>query len=432
MSAATYRLPATKQASIFIFVLVIFFATFDACASGLWLYEGAMPDMGMANAGRAASGLDASTAGGNPAAMTVLDRSQLETGFMGLSLTSKFRVESSTYGGGGGGNAGYFTPSATFAYVHYANDRLRLGIMAGSYFGLGLKYGSGWSGRYYVQEGDMVTAGVNPVIGYKLNDYFSIGGGVSAVGAKLYNKTAINTLLPRRDDGELKYEDTDLGYGYNLGILFELSRRTRFGLTYRSPVDLKFRDKPNVRGQGRVLDSLLNLKNRSKRTVGIDLTLPQAVMFSAWHRLTPRLALCGNLGWQDWDKFGRPDISITGSTRRAFTADLKYRDTYHIALGGQYRFAPKWLASLGVAFDTSPIKHDYNRSPSLPLDRAIRYGAGLQYDINSDITIGGAYEFIDLGKARVDKQGGPLRGDVRGKYAKNYLHIFNFNMAWKF
>jgi long-chain fatty acid transport protein len=403
-----------------------------AFAGGLWMYEGAMPDMGMANAGRAASALDASTAGGNPAAMTVLDRSQIETGFMGISLTSKFRVQNATYGGGGGGNAGYFTPNGTLAYVHCVNDRLRLGIMAGSYFGLGLKYGNHWSGRYYVQDADLMTAGINPVIGYRLNDYFSIGGGVSAVGGKMYNKTAINALLPRRGDGELKYEDTDLGYGYNLGILFELSKQTRFGLTYRSPVDLKFKDKPDVRREGWVLDSLLNLKNRSKRNLGIDMTLPQAIMFSAWHQLTSRLAICGNLGWQDWDKFGKPEISITGNTSRAFTADLKYRDTYHVALGGQYRFAPKWLASCGASYDTSPIKHDYNRSPMLPLDRAIRYGAGLQYDINDDITIGGAYEFIDCGTARVDKQGGPLRGNIQGKYTKNYINVFNLNVVWKF
>ena len=47
-----------------------------------------------------------------------------------------------------------FTPNSTFAYVHRV-DRLRLGIMLGSYFGLGLKYGRMLgSGRYYVQDGE--------------------------------------------------------------------------------------------------------------------------------------------------------------------------------------------------------------------------------------------------------------------------------------
>ena len=98
--------------------------------------------------------------------------------------------------------------------------------MLGSYFGLGLKYGNHWSGRYYVQDGELLTAGINPSIGYKVNDYLSIGGGVSAVLGKMYNKVAVNALLPRRGDGRLKYEDIDVGYGYNFGVLFELSKHT--------------------------------------------------------------------------------------------------------------------------------------------------------------------------------------------------------------
>ena len=190
--------------------------------------------------------------------------------------------------------------------------------------------------------------------------------------------------------------------------------------------------RPDVRREGWVLDSILNLKSRSKRELGIDMTMPQALMFSAWHQLTEKLAICGNLGWQDWDKFGRPEITISGKSSHSFTENLKYRDTYHIALGGHYRFAPKWVASLGASYDTSPIDHARNRSPMMPLDRAIRYGPGLQYDINDDVTIGGAYEFIDCGLARVDKQAGAARGSISGKYTKNYISTFNLNVVWKF
>jgi len=105
-------------------------------------------------------------------------------------------------------------------------------VTVGSYFGLGLNYGDHWSGRYYVQDGQFLTAGINPSIGYRVTDWLSLGGGVSMEVAKLYNKVAVNTLLPGRSDGSLEYEDADLGYGYNLGILVELSKKTRFGLTY--------------------------------------------------------------------------------------------------------------------------------------------------------------------------------------------------------
>jgi long-chain fatty acid transport protein len=413
-------------------VLPCIFLKPDAMAAGLWLYEGSIPDMGMANAGRAASALDASTAGGNPAAMTVLERNQLVTGLLGILPKADFDVDQASYGGGGGGDAGYFTPGATLAYVHRVNDRLRLGLMVGSYFGLGLNYGDHWAGRYYIQDGQFLTAGINPSIGYRVTDWLSIGGGITMEVAKLYNKVAVNTLLPGRSDGRLKYEDTDLGYGYNLGILVELSKKTRFGLTYRSEVDLKFKDNPDLDGEGWLLDGLLGLRNQAGRTLGIDMTIPQAVMFSAYHQLNDRFVLCTNVGWQDWSEFGKPEISISGNRNRSFTSDLNYHDTYHVALGGRYRLAPKWLMSAGVAYDTSPIKHSGDRSPMLPLDRQLRYALGLQYDLNENITVGCAYEFLDAGLGRVDKNGGLFRGDLKGKYDTNYINLLNMNIVWKF
>jgi len=421
-----------KNLSILMLLACMVLGGEHAYGAGMWLYEGSTPDMGMATAGRAASALDASTAGGNPAAMTVLDRSQLVTGVMGILPICKFHVDSSTHGGGGGGDAGYFSPGGTFAYVHRVDDRLRLGVVVGSFFGLGLNYGDHWAGRYYVQDGSFLTAGINPNIAYRLTDWLSLGAGINMEGAKMYTKVAVNPLLPGSTDGRLKYEDTDLGWGYNLGVLFELSTQTRFGLTYRSPVDFKFKDHPDLKHEGWVLDAILDLRNKSKKTLGFEITVPQQIMFSVWHQLTSNLALCANIGWQDWDEFGMPNITITGDTTKSFTADLKYRDTYHVALGGQYRIAPKWLASAGVAYDTSPIAHARNRSPVLPFDRTIRYALGLQYDYNENITLGCAYELLDGGKGRVDKKGGPLLGDIKGQYNTNFVHVFNLNIVRKF
>ena len=78
--SSTHHLFSWMGSGVCLALLSCIFLKPDARAAGLWLYEGSIPDMGMANAGRAASALDASTAGGNPAGMTVLDRSQLVTG----------------------------------------------------------------------------------------------------------------------------------------------------------------------------------------------------------------------------------------------------------------------------------------------------------------------------------------------------------------
>jgi long-subunit fatty acid transport protein len=78
---------------ILVLAMLMVLGALSAHAGGLWLYEEATPDMGVGGAGRQAAGFDASTASGNPAAMTRLDRSQMEGGFLGLYVDSHFDVE---------------------------------------------------------------------------------------------------------------------------------------------------------------------------------------------------------------------------------------------------------------------------------------------------------------------------------------------------
>ena len=122
-------------------MLIVFLHIPVAWAGALWLYEGGTPDLGTAGAGRAALAKDASTVGANPAGMTFLDRSQMLAAVQGLYVNTRFDTHLSGFGGGDGGNAGGFVPSGGLHYVHRVTDDFRLGISAGSYFGLGVDYG---------------------------------------------------------------------------------------------------------------------------------------------------------------------------------------------------------------------------------------------------------------------------------------------------
>lgn len=110
---------------------------FSVQAAGLWLYEQAAPDMGLAAAGRAALANDASTAASNPAGMTRLDRNQLEGGFLGILVKAKFDTENSSFSGGDGGDAGGFVPAGSFSYVHGLTPDLKSGSPLAQILALG-------------------------------------------------------------------------------------------------------------------------------------------------------------------------------------------------------------------------------------------------------------------------------------------------------
>jgi len=398
-------------------------------ASGLELYETGAPDLGTASAGRAAMAEDASTAASNPAGMTLLDRSQLMVAGGVLLPMTNFNVGShTTTSGGGGGNAGVLFPLGAFFYTYKISDRLRLGAASYSDFGLSANYGSQWVGRYYVNRESLISSKINPSIAYALTDWLSIGAGFSLEVARLTFKSQVNNLLPRVGDGSLTFESWDEAFGGNVGALLTPLPKLRIGLTYQSPYFFKFGFRPFFRNLGPGLAAVG--KRIGGSYINIPVEQPQQMMMSLLYRVLPQWSLMGNVGWQNWSAFGEFPVGISAVNQRTIEANLHFSDTCQISIGQQYRFGEKWLWSAGFAYDSSPVSQT-NRSVILPIDRQLRYGTGIQYEINRDLTAGAAWELLDAGPGPFSNRRGPLAGTVQGHYSSNYLNFVAFNLNWK-
>ncbi|MGD2075920.1 MAG: outer membrane protein transport protein [Gammaproteobacteria bacterium] len=406
-------------------------------AAGLWLYEMGTPDVGTASAGMASRATDGATAFANPAGMTRLSESQLMVGLQPMYSNIKFDTEEASFGGGDGGNAGGFAPTGGVFYVHSLSNKLKLGFTAGSYLGLGVQFEDDWAGRYYVQKEEFLTAFANGAVGYRVNEWLSIGGGVSLVYGELEAETAINNRLDGGADGRMKLKADDTDFGWNAGLLVEPAAGTRVGLTFISEVDLEYKDKPSFKGAGPLLNTALQLSGIGNAQTTFDFTLPDQLMLSGYHDLTPDLALMADLGWQNWSQFGEIGLSLDTTTvtgtaiSRSTTADANFQDTWHTAVGARYRLDPRWSVSAGIAYDSSPVRNS-DRSIVLPLDRQYRYALGVQYELRKDLTLGAAYEYMDAGSAPVDQTGGALKGDLEGDLKDDVFHILALSANWKF
>jgi long-chain fatty acid transport protein len=155
-------------------------------------------------------------------------------------------------------------------------------------------------------------------------------------------------------------------------------------------------------------------------------------MASWYYAVTDQFALMGNVGWQNWKEYGDVDVTISSETTRSLTSDAHFRDTWHEAIGVQYRLARPWLLSAGFAHDSAPVSK-FHRTPSAPFDETFRYGVGLQYDWSDQVTVGAAYEFLDLGDAEIaNLTRGPLAGTLDGDYSSNHVQFIALNVIWKF
>jgi long-chain fatty acid transport protein len=399
-----------------------------AWASGLWLYERATPEVGTANAGVAARAQDASIAASNPAGMTRIEKPEIMAGIQPILMNVRFRPNSGTTTTGPSGDADGVLPSGSFFYVHPLSKDWRFGFSVGSGFGLGVKYEDNWVGRYYLQESALITMSVMPSLAYRVNDWLSVGGGLNLQYAHLKNRVAINNLGP--SDGQMEFKDDSFGVGGGVGILVEPRKGTRVGLTYMSPISQEFKDTPAFTNLGAANAGL----QAKIGEIDLKMTVPQQVMFSVYHEVTPDWAVMGNVGWQNWTKFGYTGLSVSSNAGATVStvANAQYDDTFHVAVGTHYRFHPQWRVTAGFAYDSSPAG-ETDRTVAMPLDRGLRYSGGLIWDLSERVTLGLAYTFLDGGKATLTQsRPGNLSSTVSGEFSSNYYHMIALHFAMRF
>ncbi len=412
-------------------ILVLLASVTSARGAALELYE--IGDIGTASAGQAALAEDASTAAKNPAGMTLLDRSQLMTSPGALLPSTNFDVApQTTTKGGGGDNAGVFFLIGSLFYVNKLSERLRFGVAVYSDYGLNGDYGKTWVGRYFITSASLITGKVNPSLAYEVNDWLSVGAGFSFGVGRLTFQSKINNPLTSAQDGGYSFESWDEAFGAKVGILLRPISKLRIGLTYQSPEDYKFGFRPNITGLGPILSRLRQRIGGTK--FNVPLTEPQQVMLSGLYEVLPKWSLMSDVGWQNWSAFGEFPVGISAENQHTVEANLHFSDTCHVAIGQQLQIGEKWLWSAGFAYDSSPVSRA-NRNPVLPLDRQLRYGTGIQYQINRDLTAGVSWELMDAGPGPYSATRGPntlLPQTLQGHYSTNLLNFVALNVLWKF
>ncbi|MFZ0241123.1 MAG: outer membrane protein transport protein [Desulfobacterales bacterium] len=414
-----------------------------ATAGGLIAYEVGTADVGLASAGYNARAQDASTAFTNPAGMTRLSGTQFLAAGQVLWSNTKFSIGSRTSpelgnddGGYAVGSDGWFLGGGGFLSYSVSPD-LKLGFALTGNFGAPLSYNDNWVGRYYVQEATLLGISFLPSVAYKLTDKLSLAVGVTAMYGIYTNQVAINNVDPAFGDGRLKIDDNDWGWGGNLGLLYEINQDIRLGFTWNSQVDLDFKAPAQFSNISPGLVALLNGRGLLNSSISVGINVPQQAMGSIFAQLNDRWAVLGSVGWQQWSKFGQVELGIDDTSNpTSTTAELDFKDTWHVAMGAQYRLSQPWLLNFGIAYD-SDCQDGANVSPLLPVNSAWRFGVGAEHQTSETFLWGFAAEYLYGGTLDTEKRGAlPVAAGGRGNLVGSYHNIGTVYLAlygnWKF
>ena len=122
----------------------------------------------------------------------------------------------------------------------FGSDRWSAGIYATGLSGAGLDYDDDWVGRNQATKVDLLVAAVVPTLAYKLTDRLSVGVGVQYWYSNLNLHLRVPRIDQEREQARASVNGDDTGFALKLGSMYELTDRTRFGITYQSKIDSEF------------------------------------------------------------------------------------------------------------------------------------------------------------------------------------------------
>lgn len=389
---------------------------------GASIIERGTPDMAASGAGNMARAEDAGTAHFNPAGMTRLKSRELLAGavliFPNLKIDLDRGTRSTPPGNlDGGGNAGSFAPAAGFYMAMPIDDEQRtwFGMTLNGLYGGSVDYRDSWAGRTFVTEASFTGLNVEPSIGYRVDDQWSVGGSIQGVYTVLdvEFKAAAPAAAPKLEIDEAD----DWGIGWSLSALYEHDERTRVGFRYRSKVDMDLDGSFRPRGANIDFDA--------------DLEMPQSVAVGAFHQLDEDWALLGDVSWTEWSAFAYSPATIGGTN--TVPIDRDWDDTWRVGAGVQHTLTEKTTWRCGVAWTEDPVSNS-RRLPDIPVGESLRFSTGLEMALTENTDLGLSYTYVWMRDMDLDDVALPpsFRTSLRGEFEDASIHIVGVTLRYRF
>ena len=405
----------------------------QAWSAGFQLNEFSSSGLGRAYSGEGAIADDAGNASRNPALIMMFDRPTFSAG--AVYIDPDVNISGKSPYTGRSTDADNIAPTAWVPNAHFVmpiNEQFGWGASVTSNYGLATEFNDSYIVGEYGGKTDLKTVNLNLSGAYRLNDSWSFGVGFNAVyaDAKIERYSGEQTAaLPKVSQKIASLKGDEWGYGWNAGILYELDKNNRYGLTYRSEVKIDFDGdyKSGIRTQANALPGAGTAFpwGTTNATVpgSLTLNLPEMWELSGYNSVAPQWAIHYSMAYTSWSQF--QELKATGTNGQTlFYKEEGFKDSYRIALGTTYYMDKSWTFRTGIAYDDSPVPAS-KRSISIPDQDRLWLSAGTTYAFNDDASIDVGVSYMHGQKVTVKE--GPYTFDSEGKA---WLFGTNFNYAF--
>lgn len=377
--------------------------------------------------GIAANADTAETVVNNPAGMMRLRKPSIYGNPMVLYMKSESEITASGTGKKETISDDSFVALPGLYYARPLGDNWAVGIGPHAATGLGVTYDDDWAGRYLLKEWSLTFVGIAPSVAYRFDDKFSIGVSVPIMYSQYTLEKAVFNLDPAADDGSFELEADGWGVGVNVGMLYELTAHTRFGLVYRSKVSVTEEGEPEYSDLTVERKQLLNKFGALNEDISVDTSTPQAVIAGVFHEFQNGWSFSFDAAWIDFSEWGLEDVEIGDA--EVSTRPTNYKDMWAATLGVNYEITPKWTTRSGVFYVSSALDEE-DRTAFTRFDQMWGAGLGLEYKLRNDRTVSFDVTYLQFGDGRFEVKDVPRAGDIEGEYTTNYALVFGVGTTW--
>ena len=399
----------------------------------VWLLAGlsafaAQADVGPALSGLTARAESASTVFTSPAGITRLDQPELLVQASLAFSSAKFEVDESNVDGGSADSDTRFLAIPGVYYAHPLNDRWSVGASLSVPSGFGNAYGKDWAGRYLSEDSELAFVALAGTVGYELSDHWSVGGGPIMVYTDSMTKARIRNI--GGSDGRIKLEEDGVGFGWQLGFMYEMNADTRFGVVYRSEIDPDLSGKPEFNNIGPVLKAGIGALGLRNQNIDVKFKVPEQLALGYYQGFGEDWSFTLDAMWINMSAFGINHVSVNSDTTSGTVAvQGDYKDTWLFSAGLRYQYRPDLAFSAGAMYMTSPTS-DGRRTIALPLDRVFAAGGGVEWQWKG-FEIHNSLNYVHIGDGNLDQDNG-LAGRIKGSFDTHYAVVLDTQIIKRF
>lgn len=378
--------------------------------NGIAINEQSVSGMGTSFAGRASAVNDASILFGNPAGLSKLERPEVVGGF-GLVKANVDIDDASAET-----HKGDMVPLTPVPFAYYASpidEKFSWGLGLYVPYALISDYEKSFGGRFKGQYSKVEVVTLQPTLSYQINDRVSVGFGptINKIKGKLVNKLDNSAAL---GTGETKVgiKGDDVAYGFNVGLMVDVTDSLTWGLTYHSKVDYTLEGRTRITNGSGPIFSQFN----GDYDASLDFTTPETIDTSVTYKLDDQWTLYAGTTFTRWSRLQEIVVENEGTPSLLgmqpigeVSEELKWHNTWSYAIGASYQLNPQWVLRTGLAIDPSPAENEH-RSVRIPVGNRKVFSVGAGWSPNPDLTIDVAYSYLQESSAKVNQASKDLAG----------------------